>query len=85
MAGIQETKWFGQDIWSATDYFTFLHSGRPLPSEGEEAKRNERVGILLDKRATEGWKEAGEEWEAMSSRIVTARLKLSSVGQRCPG
>ena len=33
VAGIQETKWFGKDVWQA-DGYTFLHSGRPLCEEG---------------------------------------------------
>ena len=44
IAGIQESKWFGCDVWPATGY-TFLHSGRPLPSDGETVMRNEGVGI----------------------------------------
>ena len=27
VAGIQETKWFGKDVWPATGGYTFLHSG----------------------------------------------------------
>ena len=30
VAGIQESKWFGSDVWDAGEY-TFLHSGHPLP------------------------------------------------------
>ena len=63
IAGIQETKWFGNDVWPA-DGYTFLHSGRPLPSDQERAARNEGVGIALDKKATAAWKNAGEVWEA---------------------
>ena len=84
VAAIQETKWFGKDVWQA-DGHTFLHSGRPLPKDGEPAVRNEGVGILLDERATAAWKEAGEVWNAVSSRVVTARLKLVGAGQRKPG
>ena len=84
VAAIQETKWFGQDIWEAEGYL-FITSGRPLPSEGEPAIRNEGVGIALDREATAAWKEAGETWEAVSSRIVTMRMKLAHVGQRRPG
>ena len=84
VAGIQETKWFGNDVWTA-DGYTFLHPGRPLPEADEPAKRNEGVGIALDKAATEAWRESGEEWEAVSSRIITARLKLARKGQRRPG
>ena len=74
VAGIQESRWFGSDVWDAGEY-TFLHSGRPLPDAGASALRNEGVGIALDKVATEAWKNAGEKWEAVSSRIVMARLK----------
>ncbi len=83
VAGIQETKWFGTDVWAA-DGYTFLHSGR-LPSDDERSARNEGVGIALDEKATAAWKEAGEAWEAVCYRIVTARLKIASNGQKRPG
>ena len=60
----------------------FLHSGRPLPVSDADAVRNEGVGILLDPKATAAWRNAGEVWEAVSSRIVTARLKWVSKGQQ---
>ena len=74
VAGIQETKWFGKDIWSA-DGYTLLHSGRPLPDENESQVKNEGVGILLDKNPTAAWRSAGESWEAICSQVVMARLK----------
>ena len=69
IAGIQKTKWFGRDVWNS-DGYTLLHSGRQLPEDGEPLVRNEGVGILLDRRATSAWKDAGELWEAVSSRVV---------------
>ena len=84
IAGIQETKWFGNDVWPA-DGYTFLHSGRPLPSDQERAARNEGVGIALDKKATAAWKNAGEVWEAVSSRVVMARLKWAGVVKKKHG
>ena len=85
VAGIQETKWFGQDVWNADEY-TLLHSGRALPGDGEPLLRNEGVGIVLDRYATVAWKKAGETWEAVSSRIVTARLQIAQRGcRRCGG
>ncbi len=84
VAGIQETKWFGKDVWPA-DGYTSLHPGRLLPSDGEKATRSEGVGVALDERATAAWREAGEVWEAVSSHIVSARLKLARPGQRRPG
>lgn len=44
MAGLQETKWFGKDVWPTADGCTFLHPGRSLPERNEVA----RVGILLN-------------------------------------
>ena len=82
VAGIQETKWFGQDVWNA-DGFTLLHSGCTLPFDGEPLLRNEGVGIVLDHCATAVWKNARE---AVSSRIVTARLQIVQRGhRRCGG
>lgn len=75
LAGIQETRWFGKDVWPAAGGFTFLHSARPLPAYGDTASRYEGVGILLDEKATAAWREAGETWEAVRSKIVVARLK----------
>ena len=85
IAGMQETKWFGQDVWNA-DGYTLLHSGRTLPGDGESLLRNKGVGIVLDWYATVAWKKAGETWEAVSSRIVTARLQIAQLGcRRCGG
>ena len=57
VAGIQESKWFGKEVWSAEGY-TFLHSGHPLPIAGDRGLRNKGVGIALDAIATAAWKEA---------------------------
>ena len=84
IAAIQETKWFGSDIWQADDY-TFLHSGRPLPNNVESAMRNEGVGIALNKEATKTWKEAGEGWDAVNSRIITAHLRITKKGRKVRG
>ena len=54
VAGIQETKWFGSDVWNA-DGYTLLHSGCPLPEESDPQVRNEGVGILLDKELHQGF------------------------------
>ena len=63
--GIQESKWFGSDIWSSGGC-TFLHSGRPVPSHDVQCIRNEGVGIFLDEKATTAWKTGGEVWSAVS-------------------
>ena len=74
ITGIQESKWFGNDVWEAGEQHTLLHSGRPLPQDGQHTARNEGVGIVLDKATTEALKNAGEVWDAVSSRVVMARL-----------
>ena len=56
-----------------------------MPSDHENATRREGVGIALDKKATAALRAAGEAWEAVSARIITARLKLARRGQRIPG
>ena len=81
VAGIQEMRWVGKDAWTVNGY-TLLHSGCPLPDEGEPQVRNEGVGILLDEHATATWRDAGERWEAVSSRVVMARPKVVRSGQR---
>ena len=60
-------------------------SGRPLPGDQERASRNEGVGIALDEKATVAWKNAGEVWEAVSSRIISARLKWVHTGNKKGG
>ena len=80
LAWIQETNWLGKDVWSA-DGYTFLHYGRPLPGDHERANRNEGVGIALDKKATVAWKDVWEVWEAVSSRIISTRLKWVDTGK----
>ena len=77
VTGISETKWFGQEVYSVSN-FTVLHSGRPRPEQGERVERNEGVAIVLDQQMTDAWRAAGEEWKAVSSRIVVARVKTQS-------
>ena len=82
VVGISETKWFGSAVYSV-DGHVILHSGRPVPADGNRALRNEGVAIVLDPTMAENWKSSGGEWQAVSSRIVSARLKLGEkVGQR---
>ena len=85
VARIQETKWFGKDVWRAVEGFTLLHSDRPLPVNGEVAVRNEGVGIILDPQATAAGRDAGEVWKAVNSRLVTARMKWVGKRQRRHG
>ena len=57
----------------------------PLSGDQERASRNEGVGIALDEKATVAWKNAGEVWEAVSARIIPARLKWVHTGKKKGG
>ncbi len=82
LAGVQESRWFGEDVWPAADGYTCLHSHRPLPnSDDEVAARNEGMGILMDARASSAWRQGGEVWRSISSRLVVARLQWVGRGQ----
>lgn len=76
IVGISETKWFGQAVY-LVDGYTVVHSGRPVPAAGDVAQRGEGVGIVLDPVLSEAWRNGGEVWNPVSSRIVTLRLLLS--------
>ena len=78
VAGIQVTKWFGNDVWSADG---LLHSGRPLLYVGEPQMRTEGVGILLDSCATVAW---GRMLERAGKPSVFG-LKVVRCGQKQHG
>ena len=82
IAGMQQSKWFGQYVWPAIDGFTLLHSGRNTPQHDDTFIGREGVGILLNARMTAAWKAAGSSWKAVNSRIVTARLLVSTSAQK---
>ena len=69
---IQETKWFGADVWPAANGCTLLHSGRYAPSSDDAVTRRKGVGLVLDVRATAAWRMAGEAWKPVSSRVIMA-------------
>ena len=75
VAGIQETKWFGADVWPAADGCVLLHSGRPVPNNNAEVMVRREGVEILNKRAVSAWRAAGEVWRAINSRLVIARLK----------
>ena len=63
VVGIQETKWFGSDVWHATGGYTLLHSGRSIPNDDVDGiARREGVGILMNRKATGARRAADEKW-----------------------
>ena len=66
----------GSDVWPAAKGYMLLHSGRPTSDVVTgRISRGEGVGTVLNKKATAAWRAAGEEWRAVSSRLVMAQLK----------
>ena len=72
ITGIQETKWFGSDVWNA-DGYTLLHSGRPLPDEGEPQVRNKGVAMQTPSRYYSLLR-----WEWSNSYIHVVQLIISN-------
>ena len=55
MAGLQETHWFGQPIYSVGD-LVVVSSGRPLPTDKGTFWHSEGVAVVLCGSALEAWK-----------------------------
>ena len=77
IAALQETKWFGNGVYHVC-YSIVLASGRDTPSVGEPVQRGEGVALVLTGPAIAAWKDGGEQWKAWSSRLVSAKVQLSS-------
>lgn len=76
-----EHHWNQQDKMEAVydvDGYTILHSGHLVPAKEQRVERNVGVGIVLDPQLTVAWRSAGADWMVVSSRIVTARVKLAT-------
>ena len=80
-AAVSETKWFGKNVYEIEDH-VMLQSGKQTPGVGEPVKRGEGVGIILNKDTAKAWREGGEQWNPISSRILSARLKLQEDKRR---
>ena len=68
----------GSNIYEVEDHL-ILHSGRKVPGDGEQVRRGEGVGLVLSPEVTRAWRLGGEEWKPVSSRIVTAKLRVKGV------
>ena len=74
VAGLQETRWFGKDVYTVGDSAAFA-SGRSLPTSGDF--RREGVAIVPRGRALAAWNAGGSQWTAISPRFAVARLQLT--------
>ena len=79
VAGVQETKWFGSDVWHSGGY-TMVHSGRRLLLRGASARRGEGVGIVMNPVMSAAWHDGGEQSQTVSSRVVSARFPSTRSG-----
>ena len=70
-----DIKWFGEGVYEM-DGFVLVHSGRPVPADGEPVRRNEGVGILLNPTMATAWRNSGECWRTIISRIVSVRIQI---------
>lgn len=76
IAGLQETHWFGADTYQVQDR-VIITSGRPVPGENApNRRRGEGVAIVLNKFTADAWRCGGCTVNAVSSRMLTARLKF---------
>ena len=75
VGALQETKWFGCDVYEMTDSVV-LTSGRSTPAEGWTAQGGEGMPLVLRASAIMAWKRGGKQWKAWSSRCVSASLQV---------
>ena len=71
VAALQETKCATHRVGESM----VIAAGRAVPEPGQPLQRGEGVAIVLSGSATGAWREAGEQWKAWSSRLVTAQLQ----------
>ena len=73
MAGLQETKWFGDKEYRVGDSILLI-SGREVPSLGRSHQRGEGVALVLLGPAIIAWRNSCSQWKAWGSRIISAML-----------
>ena len=79
ISAVQETRWFGSDVWTTGGY-SMLHFGRTMPE-----KERVGIGIIMSYKMMEVWRRAGESWRPFSLRIVVASLQLVAAGDKLFG
>ncbi|CAF3964342.1 unnamed protein product, partial [Rotaria sp. Silwood1] len=74
-AALCETAIYDSGTKSIGDY-TLLYSGLPSVNKTRSVHG---VAVLLDKRATNNWKQSSSEWQAITERLIKVRLKCTSM------
>ena len=77
VVGLQETKWFGCDVYDVAGSVV-LTVGRAVPDSNDSLQRGEGVALVLLGSSIDAWKAGGQQWKAWSSRLVTACLKIGN-------
>ena len=72
--GLQETKWFGSEQYVVAEAVV-LAAGQPIPVDN--FMRGEGVALVLRSRARAAFACGGSQWRAVSSRILSCKLKWS--------
>ena len=73
VAALQETKWFGSNIYSVGKSVV-LSAGREVPQGNQHKQRGEGVAIVLSDETVAAWKAGGEQWSTWGSRIIKVSL-----------
>ncbi len=76
VGALQETRWFSCGTYEVGDSMV-LTSGRSTPGEGQTVQRGEGVALVLRGPALAAWKLGGQQWNACSSRCVTAVVQMN--------
>ncbi|CAM4832626.1 unnamed protein product [Rotaria magnacalcarata] len=75
VAALAETKIQDSGVCVVNGY-TFIYSGTPSQQLSKSAHG---AAVCLGPEASAAWKNSGAQWEAVSSRIVTARIECRPV------
>ena len=60
VAVLQETKWFGSDMYTVEDSVV-LTSGKVVPEQEDSRQRGEGVAVVLSGSAVSTWKAGGSQ------------------------
>jgi len=60
VAGLQETKWFGDNVYKVADSVV-LTTGKKVPIAGRSGQQGEGVAIVLSGQAIQAWMNSGSQ------------------------